>query len=83
LKIISGSQRDLSEVKEIVACGGFRILLDNFDYENQKSSPFFIGDQSLTESSGNINEETIRAYADGVNYISSGALTHSVYNTWI
>jgi nicotinate-nucleotide pyrophosphorylase (carboxylating) len=30
---------------------------------------------------GNINEETIRAYAEcGVNYISSGALTHSVYN---
>jgi nicotinate-nucleotide pyrophosphorylase (carboxylating) len=71
--------RDLNEVKEIVACEGvYRILLDNFDYEMTKSA-FFIGDQSLTESSGNINEETIRAYAEcGVNYIS-GALTHSVY----
>jgi nicotinate-nucleotide pyrophosphorylase (carboxylating) len=38
-------------------------------------------DSCLTESSGNIDEETIRKYADcGVNYISSGALTHSVYN---
>jgi nicotinate-nucleotide pyrophosphorylase (carboxylating) len=78
LKIIVEA-RDLSEVKEIVACEGvYRILLDNFDYEMTKSA-FFIGDQSLTESSGNINEETIRAYAEcGVNYIS-GALTHSVY----
>jgi nicotinate-nucleotide pyrophosphorylase (carboxylating) len=40
-----------------------------------------IGKQCLTESSGNINEKTIRYYAEcGVNYISSGALTHSVYN---
>ena len=35
----------------------------------------------LTESSGNINEKTIRLYAEcGVDYISSGALTHSIYN---
>jgi nicotinate-nucleotide pyrophosphorylase (carboxylating) len=40
-----------------------------------------IGNQCLTESSGNINENTIRQYAEcGVNYISSGALTHSVHN---
>jgi nicotinate-nucleotide pyrophosphorylase (carboxylating) len=81
LKIIVEA-RDLSEVKEIIACGGvYRILLDNFDYEMTRKAVLFIGDQSLTESSGNINEETIRAYAEcGVNYISSGALTHSVYN---
>lgn len=81
LKIIVEA-RDLSEVKEIVACSGVhRILLDNFDYEMTRKAVLFIGDQSLTESSGNINEETIRAYAEcGVNYISSGALTHSVYN---
>lgn len=37
-----------------------------------------IGDKCQTESSGNINEKTIREYAHcGVNYISSGALTHS------
>ncbi|WP_016989432.1 carboxylating nicotinate-nucleotide diphosphorylase [Flavobacterium sp. ACAM 123] len=81
LKIIVEA-RDLNEVKEIVACGGvYRILLDNFDYEMTRKAVLFIGNQSLTESSGNINEETIRAYAEcGVNYISSGALTHSVYN---
>lgn len=81
LKIIVEA-RDLNEVKEIVAAGGvFRILLDNFDYEMTKKAVAFIGDVSLTESSGNINEDTIRHYAEcGVNYISSGALTHSIYN---
>ncbi|NGY37127.1 carboxylating nicotinate-nucleotide diphosphorylase [Flavobacterium sp. XN-5] len=81
LKIIVEA-RDLNEVKEIVACGGvYRILLDNFDFEMTRKAVVYIGNQSLTESSGNINEETIRAYAEcGVNYISSGALTHSVYN---
>ena len=40
-----------------------------------------IGDKCLTESSGGITLETARKYAEcGVNYISSGALTHSVYN---
>lgn len=81
LKIIVEA-RDLQEVKEIVACGGvYRILLDNFDFEMTRKAVIFIGNQSLTESSGNINEKTIREYAEcGVNYISSGALTHSVYN---
>lgn len=81
LKIIVEA-RNMDEVKEIVACGGvYRILLDNFDYEMTKEAVAFIGDKSLTESSGNINEETIRGYAEcGVNYISSGALTHSIYN---
>lgn len=81
LKIIVEA-RDLNEVKEIVAAGGvYRILLDNFDYEMTKEAVAFIGDASLTESSGNINEDTIRHYAEcGVNYISSGALTHSIYN---
>lgn len=81
LKIIVEA-RDLEEVKEIVASGGvYRILLDNFDYKMTREAVAFIGDSCLTESSGNIDEETIRKYADcGVNYISSGALTHSVYN---
>ncbi|NRT12024.1 carboxylating nicotinate-nucleotide diphosphorylase [Flavobacterium sp. 14A] len=81
LKIIVEA-RDLNEVNEILSEGGvYRILLDNFDYEMTREAVKIIGTQSLTESSGNINEETIRQYADcGVNYISSGALTHSVYN---
>lgn len=81
LKIIVEA-RDLHEVNEILSEGGvYRILLDNFDYEMTREAVKIIGTQSLTESSGNINEETIKQYADcGVNYISSGALTHSVYN---
>ncbi len=81
LKIIVEA-RNLDEVQQILDDGGvYRILLDNFDYETTKKAVAMIGDQSLTESSGNINEKTIRNYAEcGVNYISSGALTHSVYN---
>ena len=81
LKIIVEA-RDLDEVKQIVIAGGvYRILLDNFDYEMTREAVAFIGDKCQTESSGNINEETIRLYAEcGVDYISSGALTHSVYN---
>lgn len=81
LKIIVEA-RDLNEVKQILeAKGVYRILLDNFNYEDTKAAVKLIGNQSLTESSGGINEATIRRYAEcGVDYISSGALTHSVYN---
>ncbi len=81
LKIIVEA-RDLTEVKEILEAGGvYRILLDNFTFEQTREAVAIIGDKTLTESSGNINEKTIREYAQcGVNYISSGALTHSVYN---
>ncbi|HUH52011.1 MAG TPA: carboxylating nicotinate-nucleotide diphosphorylase [Flavobacterium sp.] len=81
LKIIVEA-RDLKEVQQILdAKGVYRILLDNFSYEQTRAAVALIGDQTLTESSGNINEKTIRAYAEcGVDYISSGALTHSVYN---
>ena len=58
-----------------------RILIDNFNFEDTKKAVALVGTKCLTESSGNINENTIRQYAEcGVNYISSGALTHSVYN---
>ncbi len=81
LKIIVEA-RDLDEVQQILTAGGvYRILLDNFDYATTKEAVALIGDKSLTESSGNINEKTVRAYAEcGVDAISSGALTHSVYN---
>ncbi len=74
--------RDLSEVNEILKSDNvYRILLDNFDYEDTKKAVKLIGNKCFTESSGNINEATIRHYAEcGVNYISSGALTHSVHN---
>ncbi|KJD35554.1 nicotinate-nucleotide pyrophosphorylase [Tamlana sedimentorum] len=74
--------RNLTEVEEILQNDGiYRIMLDNFDYEDTRKAVKLIGNKCLTESSGNINEDTIRFYAEcGVNYISSGALTHSVYN---
>ncbi|HZW63489.1 MAG TPA: carboxylating nicotinate-nucleotide diphosphorylase [Flavobacteriaceae bacterium] len=81
LKIIVEA-RDLSEVKEILQNDGiYRILLDNFNYEDTKAAVKLIAGKCLTESSGGITEATIRKYAEcGVDYISSGALTHSVYN---
>ena len=81
LKIIVEA-RNLDEIKEILENEGvYRILIDNFNFEDTKTAVALIGDKCLTESSGNINEKTIREYANcGVDYISSGALTHSVYN---
>ena len=74
--------RNLDEIKEILKNKGvYRILIDNFNYEDTKKAVTLIGNACLTESSGGINESTIRKYAEcGVNFISSGALTHSVYN---
>jgi nicotinate-nucleotide pyrophosphorylase (carboxylating) len=81
LKIIVEA-RNLDEIKEILMSEGvYRILIDNFNYEDTKKAVALIGNKCLTESSGNINENTILDYAKcGVNFISSGALTHSVCN---
>jgi len=81
LKIIVEA-RNLEEVKEILESEGiYRILIDNLDFEDTKKAVELIGNKCQTESSGNINEKTVRSYADcGANYISSGALTHSIYN---
>ncbi|MDX1314663.1 MAG: carboxylating nicotinate-nucleotide diphosphorylase [Eudoraea sp.] len=81
LKIIVEA-RNLEEVELILTEDGVhRILLDNFSYEDTRKAVQMIGGKCQTESSGGINENTIKHYADcGVDYISSGALTHSVYN---
>ncbi|ADF52439.1 nicotinate-nucleotide pyrophosphorylase [Zunongwangia profunda SM-A87] len=81
LKIIVEA-RNMQEIKEILEEGGvYRILIDNFNYADTKKAVEFIGNQCFTESSGGITLETARKYAEcGVDYISSGALTHSVYN---
>ena len=81
LKIIVEA-RTLDEIREILQNDGVhRILIDNFNFEDTKKAVALIGNQCQSESSGNINEKTIRDYAlCGVDYISSGALTHSVYN---
>lgn len=81
LKIIVEA-RNLEEVREILDAGGiYRILLDNFNYEDTRKAVQLVAGSCQTESSGSINENTLRKYAEcGVDYISSGALTHSVHN---
>lgn len=72
--------RTLDEVQEILECGGVkRILLDNFSFENLKKAVDLIAGATQTEASGGITEENVAEYAAcGVDYISMGALTHSV-----
>ena len=74
--------RSIDEIEEILKNDGvYRILIDNFSFEDTKAAVRLINGKCLTESSGGINEKTIRKYAEcGVDFISSGALTHSVYN---
>lgn len=81
LKIVVEA-RNLEEIKTILESEGvYRILIDNFDYEETRKAVALIGDRCLTESSGGITLETARKYAEcGVDFISSGALTHSVHN---
>lgn len=81
LKIIVEA-RNLKEIEEILQSEGvYRILIDNFNYEDTRKAVALIANKCLTESSGGITLETAKKYAEcGVDYISSGALTHSVYN---
>ncbi|CAM4365799.1 carboxylating nicotinate-nucleotide diphosphorylase [Gillisia limnaea] len=74
--------RDLDEIKEILESEGvYRILIDNFNYDDTRKAVELINNKCLIESSGGINLESVRKYADcGVDFVSSGALTHSVYN---
>ena len=72
--------RNLDELQQVMDCGGDdRIMLDNFSVENTKKAVEMIAGKYETESSGGITFDTIRDYAEcGVDYISVGALTHSV-----
>ncbi len=81
LKIIVEA-RDLKEIQEILEAGGvYRILIDNFSPEETLKAIELIAGRCLTESSGGIDQTNIRQYAKcGVDYISSGAITHSVHN---
>jgi len=74
--------RDLAEVQEILGVGNIhRIMLDNFSYEDTRTAVDWIGGKYQTEASGGITEETIREHAlCGVDFVSVGALTHSVYS---
>ncbi len=72
--------RNFDELEEVMQVGGVdRIMLDNFNTEDTKEAVKRIAGKYETESSGGITFDTLRSYAEcGVDFISVGALTHSV-----
>jgi nicotinate-nucleotide pyrophosphorylase (carboxylating) len=72
--------RNFTEIEQVLAKGGIdRIMLDNFSPADLKKAVDMIGGSYETEASGGITINTIRSYAEsGVDFISVGALTHSV-----
>ena len=74
--------RNLKEVEQVLAYGGVqRIMFDNFSVEDTRTAVEMVNGKIETESSGGIDRDTLRPYAEtGVNFISVGALTHS-YNS--
>jgi len=72
--------RNLDELEEVLQTGGVdRILLDNFNFADLKQAVNMIEGRYITEASGGITIDNVREYANcGVDYISIGALTHSV-----
>src|SRR5664280_1521448 len=72
--------RNLKDISAIILAGGVdRIMLDNFTIEDTRSAVKLISGRFETESSGGINLDTLRSYAEcGVDFISVGALTHHI-----
>ncbi|HEY8783021.1 MAG TPA: carboxylating nicotinate-nucleotide diphosphorylase [Mucilaginibacter sp.] len=72
--------RNLCELEQVLQTGGInRILLDNFNFRDLREAVKTISGKYITEASGGITVDNMREYADcGVDYISVGALTHSV-----
>lgn len=72
--------RNLSELNDVLTTGGVdRIMLDNFSFADLKAAVSTIDGRFITEASGGITEENVIEYAAcGVDFISMGALTHSV-----
>lgn len=72
--------RNFAEIQEALNAGGVqRVMFDNFSVEDTYKAVVMVDGKVETESSGGITEDSIKAYAEtGVNYISVGALTHSV-----
>lgn len=70
--------KTLSEVRDALACAVDIIMLDNMSVEMMREAVKLIASRALVEASGNVTLETIRSIAEtGVDYISSGSLTHS------
>ena len=72
--------RNLDELRQVLEVGGVdRIMFDNFTPELTRQAVEMVGGRYETESSGGITFDTLRDYAEtGVDFISVGALTHSV-----
>jgi len=72
--------RNIEELTQVLEIGGVdRIMLDNFSFDKLREAVKLIDGKFITEASGGITEENVKEYADcGVDYISMGALTHSV-----
>lgn len=72
--------RTFDEIRQVMEHGGAdRIMLDNFSVADTRKAVEMIGGRFETESSGGITFDTLRNYAEcGVDFISVGALTHSV-----
>lgn len=72
--------RNFDELEQVLALEGVdRVMLDNFSVENTRKAVEIVNGRLEVESSGGITFETIRSYAEcGVDYVSVGALTHSV-----
>ncbi len=68
----------LEQVKEALDAGADIIMLDNMDNETMRKAVEIIGKRAETECSGNVTKERLKEIAEiGVDYVSSGALTHS------
>jgi nicotinate-nucleotide pyrophosphorylase (carboxylating) len=69
---------NLDMCKEALEAGADIIMLDNMSHDDMKKAVELIGGRALTECSGNVTKENIKNITDtGVDYVSSGALTHS------
>lgn len=76
--IVEVECENLEMVREAVEAGADIIMLDNMAHDDMAEAIALIGGRAKTEASGNVDAENIRALADlGVDFISSGALTHS------
>lgn len=76
--MIEVETEDLEMVAEALEAGADIIMLDNMDHDTMARAIELIGDRALTECSGNITRDNVQTYIDlGVDFISSGALTHS------
>ena len=72
----------LEQLKEVLDCGlADVVLLDNFDVPRMRDAVKMVAGRLVTEASGGITLDTVAAVAEtGVDYVSSGALTHSSIN---